>query len=67
MITNPFPPGTKVTMHEHWGKELPGTYTIKQFLTDSCGEGCCQTYVLEEMPEFEFWPSQLQIIKDANE
>lgn len=55
-------PGTKVKILG-FGDRFPGTYTIKAFIDDMCGEGCCQGYDLEEIDEgVIFWPNNVEEI-----
>ena len=54
-------PGTKVIIQLGFEHELNGTEaTVKEFEEDSCGEGCCSGYVLEEHEYSIFWPSQIK-------
>lgn len=56
---NTLKPGTKVKVDLDFTKKFNGVYTINSFIEDTCGEGCCYGYTLNEIVGSVFWPDQL--------
>lgn len=62
-LEHSYPPGTKVKVIDT-NLSSNDVYTIEEYLTNTCGEGCCDGYKLKEIGDCLFWECQLFEIKE---